>query len=663
MNVADAVDLLDSRTLETALHFWNAGRSDWPESDPERRSRLKAFMVDKAIVEDRFGRLPPILSELLTYVIRGTPWERPFDLREIEFEHLSLDEPSVHAAGAALAERGFFAIGRLRHAGHHRVLSYQVPDEIGAVLSTILDSQRRPFEASLCLRSYLRFDGRGSGTDVAVAGEHPYEKPEAVLLRRAAAAESWIDEMWPSLIEHGGVLDADARERLEIECDRTEWERRGQLLERHDLGTFETRSLTNHGLRIGDGWLVIFGEIAEEELRAIAPPGDEAEAEMQRAPDFLADVAGLVRDIELTPLKRKKSGEIMKNSIKRLSSHVLSPGRRGADPDDDILLILEFLETADLLKFGTDGQARPTPKWRPWEKKGPVARLKDALNFAVHVKSPEMSPFHAQSLRRGLLRELKTLGTDRWVDVSHVAILARNRYLREAVRGEHARQYQEFHKQAPFPRLVAPGMMLRSLAHWTVDHLVRLGMLDVAVREGAARPWAVRLTPLAAAVLGLRPESSVEGESGLFVNPDHEIVVFPESATYDLLQKVSRFATRVKADFSVHYRLTRESVQSGVAGGMNPDAILKLLTENSRYPVPQNVEYSIREWAKSVQRITTRRAFLLETSTRHAADAVAAIPELGPVIARRLSPTIIELNEDPTQAGIVKVLRDHGIYL
>lgn len=109
--------------------------------------------------------------------------------------------------------------------------------------------------------------------------------------------------------------------------------------------------------------------------------------------------------------------------------------------------------------------------------------------------------------------------------------------------------------------------------------------------------------------------------------------------------------------------MTRESVQSAAASGMTADQILAVLVQNSSHGVPQNVEFSIREWSKSVLRITTRRAFLLEAPTRASADQLMAIPDLKNVIQRRLSPTVIELDEDPTQAGIVKLLRDQGFYL
>ena len=82
--------------------------------------------------------------------------------------------------------------------------------------------------------------------------------------------------------------------------------------------------------------------------------------------------------------------------MKRLTA-VLSPGYRAGAAESDVRWIIEFAAAADLVRFGADGQARVTPKWKTWEKRSAVTRLKDALNHAIHVATADVSAFHSQA--------------------------------------------------------------------------------------------------------------------------------------------------------------------------------------------------------------------------------------------------------------------------
>ena len=59
-----------------------------------------------------------------------------------------------------------------------------------------------------------------------------------------------------------------------------------------------------------------------------------------------------------------------------------------------------------------------------------------------------------------------------------------------------------------------------------------------------------------------------------------------------------RFAARVKSDHVHHFRLDRESVRAGLADGLTGSQIVQELSDRARAPIPQNVLYSLEDWAQ-----------------------------------------------------------------
>ena len=100
-----------------------------------------------------------------------------------------------------------------------------------------------------------------------------------------------------------------------------------------------------------------------------------------------------------------------------------------------------------------------------------------------------------------------------------------------------------------------------------------------------------------------------------------------------------------------------------VAGGATPDGILGLLESHGRNPVPQNVAYSIREWADRIRFISCERVFLLSAPDSETVDRVAELPSLRPLVLDRLSPTVLSLRERPEKPSIRKELEGLGVFL
>ena len=318
----------------------------------------------------------------------------------------------------------------------------------------------------------------------------------------------------------------------------------------------------------------------------------------------------------------------------------------------------------ELTSAGLDQRLKATKIWKEANIKGGAALVEDMLEFAIGERDSDCSIIHLRGLRQRFLDTVKDIGPGIWIESSRIIGDVRNQYLQHAVRPEQASRYQERHKHAPFPTLATPDVLRRSLQKFIVSGLARVGMVELAVHGRDSNPWAFRLSRIGAETLGLKfQESEAPTGISLVVNPDHEIVVFPENATPQLIHDIGRFAIRKKADFALHYQLSQESIQEAAATGMTAEEILGVLDEHGRHELPENVAFSINEWCEKMIAARSRRVWIIETKSKKELDRILSVNELLPFVKRRLNDTVVEISEDPTEAGIVTLLRDRGIFV
>ena len=147
------------------------------------------------------------------------------------------------------------------------------------------------------------------------------------------------------------------------------------------------------------------------------------------------------------------------------------------------------------------------------------------------------------------------------------------------------------------------------------------------------------------------------------VNPDFEIILFPDADSYDLITELDRFAERTSSDSAYRYKLTEASIEKAVAEGLEAAAILRTLSEHSRVEVPQNVIYSIGQWAGKVKFVRHDQVALVRGRTKEVVDRILHHPELRPYVLERLSPTAILLVRDLPQERLAALLEPLGIFI
>ncbi len=147
----------------------------------------------------------------------------------------------------------------------------------------------------------------------------------------------------------------------------------------------------------------------------------------------------------------------------------------------------------------------------------------------------------------------------------------------------------------------------------------------------------------------------------LIVQPNFDVVVYQPSDRPELIYQIDRFAERVSVDRLAVYRLTREAFYAGLQLGVTVDNAIELLQRASRAGVPQNVDVTLRDWARQFDSVRwTRNACLLEAPDSATLDRWLELEAISSAVDRRLSPTIV-LIDGSVASGLVGSLSSHNV--
>lgn len=133
-----------------------------------------------------------------------------------------------------------------------------------------------------------------------------------------------------------------------------------------------------------------------------------------------------------------------------------------------------------------------------------------------------------------------------------------------------------------------------------------LGVLEAGESDDGVE--ALRFHDRGADIVGVKKEDSDdekappadEDEGGcLVVQPNYEVMLFLDSAPMDVSYYLYHIGTRDKlADRVANFRLTAESVQWGFSHGLDSEKILEILNTYSHAPVPDTVEFQLKDWER-----------------------------------------------------------------
>ncbi len=332
--------------------------------------------------------------------------------------------------------------------------------------------------------------------------------------------------------------------------------------------------------------------------------------------------------------------------------------------------LLQIARRAGLVAPDVEDAIRPTAEGRQWLRAPPWPRSRtlfsawkedttwDDLRAIPELIVERPWPSDPSLPRRRVLQRLAALPQETWISMAgwiRAIELEEPEFLRPA--GVPGR---------PRIRLRSSGEVLSALSAWgevegrylrfLLEGPLRwLGVLELGQQPAEELSPAFRLTPLGGALLCPdRPPPAIEDEP-IVVEGTFEVWVSPEAAPYAVFA-LERWAERKVEGRVSRYRLSPQAAQRPLQRGESVERLLETLTEHGRGPVPQNVAFTLREWAAAYGRLRLRRPILLEAAEAVLLEEVLSDPEVAGAVIRRISSTAVEARPEAVEALVGRLL-------
>ncbi len=159
------------------------------------------------------------------------------------------------------------------------------------------------------------------------------------------------------------------------------------------------------------------------------------------------------------------------------------------------------------------------------------------------------------------------------------------------------------------------------IAYLLGESLCWLGLTELGLDEKTQKPVAFRFSTAGQEFLTGQPSAQTQATEQqlvelaahapelarpLIVQPNFEVLVLSPLQNLPLLRQLDQFGVQASLGDVALYRINKESVLRGLRQGWESSAILKLLQENSRVPVAQNIETSLQDWGAAFERLILR---------------------------------------------------------
>jgi len=484
----------------------------------------------------------------------------------------------------------------------------QIPGELTAAFLDILDLDNRERAEVISMRQALQAEGP-AGLLAALPPQlrNRASRREDRFVRRMASF-SRIHEEIESLPDahlrhavrlamHGscGIMLLSRFEqplRSLIARHKKQWRR---MLEKGLLGTIGRFSLVDLGINADGDHLVIFQENVAPYLQGEIIEAREHDRVESAGMDFVMDVCKLLSLVGGLDVRVTKQGRLYKSSARRVLEQLCQEGNCFNSREDLLHTKASLCERLHLIRIRSDGVIRPAPKAFVWTQKRVTEQIRSLVNAQINTHSTFRLDSPVDSFRKAVLSFVKEMRVGRWYHAAGLLFTPMSQWLLDATD-------QVGESDPGLPSAGAP----HSSYHWSIPELsqqvlsgvlptlVALGVVDAMVRGGRAR--AVRLTELGRRALTAgKPKADPSGR--IVVNPTHEVVVFPEGDPIGVLDLIRPFCDYERSDIVFHLRISEQSVRRAAQRGAQADAMLETMRRFAQKGIPQNVEYSVREWA------------------------------------------------------------------
>jgi hypothetical protein len=117
------------------------------------------------------------------------------------------------------------------------------------------------------------------------------------------------------------------------------------------------------------------------------------------------------------------------------------------------------------------------------------------------------------------------------------------------------------------------------------------------------------------------------------VQPDFEVLVPPE-VPYTTRWMLGGCAKLLHSDDLWSFRLTRERLEHAAEQGLSPETVISWLAAHAQGGLPEQVDLSLRQWAKGIGRTAFSEVILLSCNSEADGADIAAHPRLGGSLTR-----------------------------
>ncbi|MCZ6597712.1 MAG: helicase-associated domain-containing protein [Planctomycetota bacterium] len=593
--------------LRELYRFWSgAGGRNLPTSEDELRDRVFEWMTDPALVEERLAALGRKLGDVMRALMRAPryrkSWVELTNARRLAY----MSAYDLEACLTALAHHGLVIEGEDQRFERHGERVIAIPVEVGDGILRRRQARARGIFQVFTLRGHLdqMYAAGSTGSKMSpqrvreIYKMYSQETACAARVERLPGGVRGLVEK--AILQFGGVLPKQLFERMETDLPHWNGRRWRMILEQSLVGTVQDVDLSKYGIQHDDETLVVFNEVALAWLRRVAVPGDpdRPHEELSLGIDLTSNISRFLAYLQENDVRFTMRGQIFKTTEKKIIQHLIPNPGRELSREEVLSFVFAFCKHEELIDKTGERTFAVTSSGREWGQLKLLDKQKALLDFALEDRRLGGEPFHQQRMRQILLRLVKRVEPGVWYDLMYLPFLARNAYLSKLDDLGVEEHFVE-RTSSSSCGLEDPQRLAWNLVRWVRQRLFLLGLVDLGY-DKQKRPVAVRLTKAGGRLLGVDgdeveiPESAV---GTLVVTPDFEVVLFPTGDDAELIHDLDRFCLREKLGSLMHFRISEEALQRALKDGMSLEHILRTLELHSRTPVPQNVHFSIRDWA------------------------------------------------------------------
>lgn len=654
--------------LTELYRFWSGDPKASVRGVRQCRDEVLEWMRDGARVHERVTALGRRHDSIFSLLLDAPRYECTMQDMVGAKSLAYLSSYDLEAALSLLARRGLIRQGESTRVESSGARAYAVPAELGDCLLRARRAERRGIFDAFTLRGYLDklYDepARGRHTPPSRVREmyKMYSGEAAAVARIERLPEGLRDLSEKAVLEFGGILPRHLFERMETELPHWNGRRWAKILEESLVGTVQPMELGRYGIQHAGETMIVFNEVSLAWLKRVAVPGDPdaPHDEAILGVDLVSNISRFLAFIIDNHVRFTVRGEIFKTTEKRILSDLIPNPGRELGRGDVLGFIYRFARHESLIESTGERTFALTGKGRDWEEQHLDAKLSRLLDYVLEESGLGGELYHQLRMRQLFVSMLRRIEPGIWYDIMYLPFLARNTYLC---------RLDELAVDEYFAARTAGGhsssgddlqRMAWHLVNWVRKRLYLLGLVDLGY-DAMGHPVAMRLTRIGARALGMvEPEVDAPRVGNLVVTPDFEVVLFPTGDDAELTHDLDRFCERENQGDLKHFRIAERSVHRALVEGMSLARMVETLELNARTPVPQNVLYSMRDWASQAGLLLLSRDLVVRGQDAEAVRRFLQNPGVKTFVKQVVDEHQVRLKAGPSPARMRSVLRELG---